>query len=218
MLTSPSTPARSRLIGALHVRKAQLGLDDDLYRDVLEKHTGKRSARDLSEPQLRQVLAQMERSGTARRLMPDTPAAKKLQALWMSLFNLGLVEDKSDKALFAFVQRQTKLASPNWLRSAADMEKVAEALKAWLARDGGVDWAPRRGVAPFMTLPSYRVCEAQWATLRRLDAEPAESLEVFAARVHDGKGFDPDHSTNGHWGHVSRKLGHHLHRVKGRAA
>lgn len=213
------SPHRTRLIAALHVKKRDLGLDDDLYRDVLESHTGKRSAADLNEGEITAVLAKLDRQQVESRkqLLPATPMGRKLQALWMSLFNLGIVEDKSDQALVAFVKRQTKLASAQWLRSASDMEKVAEALKDWLARDGKVDWKPRRGDAPFAALPSHRVCEAQWALLSAKGPLPAASLVAFAMTVH-GKGFDSAHSTNGHWGHVSRKLGQQLRRVKGRAA
>jgi hypothetical protein len=204
-----ASPAlRVRALGRLHALKRDLALDDDMYRDMLEARTGKRSAAELSMSEIAAVIAHLGRSGSAKRTVPATPQGKMLQGLWMSLFNLALVDDKSDAALMAFVKRQTGIVRAEWLRSQGDVEKVAEALKAWLARDAGVSFRPRRGEPPFMRLPSYRVCEAQWNLLCRALVQPAEGLIAFAASVHAGKGVTPELFTNPHWGHVSRKLGY----------
>lgn len=47
---------RNGLIALLHIAKKDLGLDDDIYRDILEQQTGQRSAKDLTLKQLEQVL------------------------------------------------------------------------------------------------------------------------------------------------------------------
>lgn len=220
-LNSPELRAafnRKHLLGKLHGMKRDLGLDDDLYRDKLEALTGKRSAADLDEAQLQRAVDGFRRFGSARALIPATNQGRMLQGLWLSLYNLGLVEDNSDAALLAFVKRQTGIAKAEWLRNQLDVERVVEALKAWLTRDGGVNFAPRKGQLPYQRFPAYRVCEAQWVRLVVKGNKPEGTLLSFAAKVHASKGLDPEMFTSQHWGHVSRKLGYWVRGEQGRAA
>lgn len=218
--TAPiGSPAlRVRALGKLHALKRDLGLDDDTYRDFLEREMGKRSASALSEGEIGTVIARLGRQATAKPLIPATPQGRLLQGLWMSLHNLAITTDASDAALMAFVRRQTGIQKAEWLRSQQDVEKVAEALKAWLTRDGGVDFRPRKGQPPFMRLATYRVCEAQWNRLVVQGRKPEGTLMQFAAAVHAGKGIAPEQFTSGHWGQVSRRLGYIVRGKKGRAA
>jgi phage gp16-like protein len=50
----------------VHASKRQLALDDDTYRALLERVTGKRSAAELDAVQLRRVLSEMRRLGAAQ--------------------------------------------------------------------------------------------------------------------------------------------------------
>lgn len=135
----------SRSIAAMHVAKKQLGLDDDTYRAALVQVTGKSSSADMTEAQRQEVLEHFRASGfkgssTARRKPLEGRFAGKLQALWIAGWNLGLVRDRDDRALIAFVKRQTGLDHVRFLRHGADAMKAIEALKGWLERAGGVDW------------------------------------------------------------------------------
>ena len=173
---------RNRLISRLHMLKRDLRLDDDLYRDKLEAVTGKRSAADLNDEQL-EIAVKAFRNGAnagpgAQRL-PATKQARFIQAQWISLYNLGLVQDRSDKAIIAFIKRQTKLDAAVWLQSHGDIVRVVEALKDWMARDGGVDWSVSPDMPDWERAPAYRVCKAQWLKL----------LEIGGARrgfIHAG--------------------------------
>lgn len=148
-----AAPASSKQIGAIHAAKARLGLDEDSYRDVLQSVAGKRSAKELSASEAWQV---MERFKAWTNPTP-TPAAGKpaaagalrlegtyagvCRALWMAGWNLGIVQDRTDRALVAFVARQTGIASLNWVHDGKDAAKVIEALKAWIDREaGGITW------------------------------------------------------------------------------
>lgn len=70
------TPARRRSsIAAIHVCRAQLGIDDDTYRELLARVSRKsgaecRSAADLTERQAAEVLAEMRRLGATRPTEP----------------------------------------------------------------------------------------------------------------------------------------------------
>ncbi|RSN77915.1 gp16 family protein [Acinetobacter haemolyticus] len=58
---------RKSRIAAIHMGKAQLGLDDDIYRDMLEAVTGKRSAKDMTDDNLVNVLQHMEKLGFTKK-------------------------------------------------------------------------------------------------------------------------------------------------------
>lgn len=135
----------------VQIAKRDLGLDDDTYRDVLERVTGKRSSTSCTDAQLREVLAEFKAKGwtpkvvqggkaaapaRARRAAPaDHPSAKKARALWISLWNLGEVRDSSEPALEAFAARQLGVERLQWADQALSY-KLIEALKAMAERAG----------------------------------------------------------------------------------
>lgn len=51
------------LMAKIHIGKKELVLDDDTYRDLLWRVTGKRSCKDMNLEQLKDVLKVMEDSG-----------------------------------------------------------------------------------------------------------------------------------------------------------
>jgi phage gp16-like protein len=56
--------------------KAELGLDDDTYRDMLEQIAGKRSAKDLNNDELIKVLQHLENLGFTKREFGKKPKVK----------------------------------------------------------------------------------------------------------------------------------------------
>jgi phage gp16-like protein len=137
---------RNSLIAKLHVAKRDLRLDDGTYRAVLVAETGKTSARDMSPAELAAAIEGMKRRGWVDR--PKPAGARKmggkyagvLRALWIAAWNLGIARDRTDKALTAWVKRQTGIDNPTWLTDPADARKAIEALKAWIAREMGGTW------------------------------------------------------------------------------
>ncbi|MEP9402057.1 regulatory protein GemA [Sphingomonas sp. VNH70] len=135
------------LLKAIHATRRDLAIDDDDYRAVLQRVTGKRSAKDLDDRQRRAVLDELRRlSGKPRRGL-DGPYASKLVALWLSAWNLGIVRKRDDGALIAFVERQTGIDHVRWLREPRDAARAIEGLKAWIAREAGVEWPATQDVA-----------------------------------------------------------------------
>jgi hypothetical protein len=148
----------------LHALARNAGLDDDAYRDKLEAATGKRSAKDLTDAELDRALemfhvkhsgALNQRSGSASKT--THPHTAKAKALWIAAWNLGLLESGDDRALDAFVKRQTGTDRLAWL-TPADANSVTEALKAMCARSGFV--VPADGLEARKTL-----LRAQWKRL-----------------------------------------------------
>lgn len=135
-------PARNRLIGAVHAARKASGLDEDTYRAMLTRITGKSSSKDLTDGELRRVLDHMngQKPGQHRFAPPraNNPVAGKARALWISLHALGAISDRSESALNAWVKRQYKVDHLAFVQGAKGFA-VVEGLKQWCARLG-VDW------------------------------------------------------------------------------
>lgn len=160
-MTIAATPARfdaaqqrrRGMLAKVHIAKKTLGLTDDDYVAVLLRVTTHTSAGDCSTAELEAVIAEFEAKGfTAKAARPgsrsaraDHPAAKKARALWISLHQLGAVDDPSERALEAFARRQLKCERLQWADQALAY-RLIEALKAMAERNG---WSQStEGVAP----------------------------------------------------------------------
>lgn len=158
-------------LGQVHAAVRDLGIDDDTKRAVYQRVTGKRSAADMDEAERRAVVDELRRQGASKGARKGSkalsgPYAKKLQALWIAAWNLGLIRNRDDKALLAFVKRQTGLDHTRFLHHAEDAARAIEALKGWLARDGGVDWAVGDHLQDWARAPGYKIAHAQFALLK----------------------------------------------------
>ena len=119
------------------IARKELGLDEDTYRDILERLTGHRSAKDASDQQLGLVLDEFKAKGWTPRnpvvrkkpRLVSPPAVRKARALWIGLADLGAVRDRSEAALESFARRQLGVESMDW-SDAARLYKLIEALKA----------------------------------------------------------------------------------------
>ena len=116
--------------------------------------------------------------------LPRSPVTRKLRALWISAFHLGVTRERSDAALADWIARHAgrdaAAASPETLA------RAARALEAWLARDVGVDWRPyltlgRNGRVRETRHPRARVLEAQWRLLHREGVVRIGSLAALGA-------------------------------------
>lgn len=220
-----AAPASSKQIGAIHALKARIGLDDDSYREVLQAETGQRSAKGLSVAQAGRVLDRLKAwTNPAASTSPEPAAPGKpvaagalrlegsyagvCRALWMAGWNLGVVMDRTDRALVAFVERQTGIASLNWVHDGKDAAKVIEALKAWIGRSG-ITWdVPAATLARWgYTLPRWRklaVIRAQVARLAELGEHAAPTRAALDAAAE--RGLDE----------ISADLGRRLRKALGR--
>lgn len=68
-----SDPRRTKEIARIHCAKRDLGLDDEMYRDLLERVAGVRSASELDDRGRRRVLDELSRLGGGKKKYPGRP-------------------------------------------------------------------------------------------------------------------------------------------------
>ena len=144
----------------------------------------------MSLSQLKVVADALDARPPGDRL-PEGGLTRKLRALWISGWHLGVVRDRGDTALAAFVRRATGLDAVRWINDPANAMTAVEALKGLLAREAGVDWSanttdnPRvrvlearerilalRGVAdPWTAIGVDKACVKPFARLRSAEAD-----------------------------------------------
>lgn len=201
---------------AIHVAKQQLGLDDDTLRDVYQRVTGKRSLRDMSQDEQNNVVHELRRSGfkpasTGARKGLAGKYAAKLQALWIAAWNLGIVKNKDDRALIAFVERQTGLSHVRFLRDADDAAKAIEALKGWMTREAGVDWSVTILTPYWQQLPGAQVALAQWQILFKAGVMAERGKDFRSVVMQLAKPLDQMQRED--WPTVMNALGEQIRKV-----
>lgn len=156
---------------AIYVGCKQLGIkEEDDRRAFFKQVTQKTSLKAMTFQELKTVEEELARRGfkktakTARKGF-EGKFAKKLQALWIAAWNLGIVKNKSDQAMVAFVKRQCKVDHVRFLRHKEDADKAIEALKAWMAREAGVDWSVGDHLGVYQRLSGYKIAKAQTVKL-----------------------------------------------------
>lgn len=209
------------LVGRIHAAAKLAGLDDDTRRAKLQSIVGKTSTRDMTPAEQRRVLEVFENEGYASRKPPrvdgrtkklpfDGKYVPKFRALWIALYNLGVIDDRRDSAIEAFaLGRQVKgLSDVRFIHHHRDGESVVEGMKAMLTR-AGVDFADRRPCPDFMLKQGYKVARAQWALL---DLPPRDFWNV----INDILGEDDNNRdiSDRQWIDVMNVLGERIRRQK----
>ncbi|MDE0714096.1 MAG: regulatory protein GemA [Gammaproteobacteria bacterium] len=185
-------PNTARLRKAIFAACRRSGFDEELRHQVQLRVTGKRSITEMDANDMRKLLAHLNgarKKGEAGLewmygpgstppppepaplpdprpdLLPESPLTGKLRALWRSAYWLGVVRDQGDAALASWICRQTGYGAAKWI-TPKDADRLVEALKGWMERDGGVDWSPHpRPVGRPKRIPAARIMEALWRKL-----------------------------------------------------
>jgi phage gp16-like protein len=144
-MTSFDDARRRAELRLIHLGAKKLGMDDGSYRLWLRNLTGEASAALLSSAERAVAIEDLRRRGfqhkapaAAGEVKPLAEAQHRMaRGLWIDLWRAGVVRDRRDSALHAFVKRVTGVERLEWL-SIADSNKVIEALKAMRDRAEGV--------------------------------------------------------------------------------
>ena len=204
-------------IRAIHSLSKKLGLDEDTRRAKMTVITGKSSTKAMTEQERERVVvalkAEVEHQAPNRNSNRVSGRyGKKLQALWIAGYNLGVIRDRRDAALTSWViDRQTELSAVRFVHHADDGSAVVDALKAWLSRDGGVDWS-NAGLRPDSPARAfgYKIARAQWAIC---GGDPADFWKVVTdlADLDETAG----NLTDAEWINVMNALGERVRAAKG---
>lgn len=156
----------------IHTGFSQLGIRDDAEkRAIYSRVTGVDQLKVMTVVQEEKVLGELLRLGfnpAAKRSagQPDMTGkfSPKIRALWITLYNLGAVQDRRDSAITAFVKGQVAIDRVRFVHHANDANSIIEALKA-IATRHGVDWSVRRGDPAWQKAHGYHIAVAQWAKI-----------------------------------------------------
>lgn len=151
---------RQTLLAKIHIGKKQLGLHEDEYRSLLQQVTGKDSAKDLDAGELKRVVevfygmgfrvsnkgvgahrhapGQGKKGGKLSPQSRDKKAAEKTQvdkirALWIEGYHAGVIKNRYESGLNAFVKRMFKVERVEWLNW-EQSQKAIEAIKQMIER------------------------------------------------------------------------------------
>ena len=136
---APSQQRRA-MMAKIQIARKDLAMDEDDYRQALLDQTGHLSLTECSERELVAMLDWLKSKGfkpLPGKKAASHPMALKARALWISLYHLGVVHNRSDAALEAFAKRQLKCERLAWARQ-SDAFQLIEALKAMGSRNGWV--------------------------------------------------------------------------------
>lgn len=130
-----------KLIQLIHVGKSKLGLDDELYREVLESTTGKTSSKEMTIAQLNAVLDRMKQLGfdieskgkTGVKNLADDSQSKLIRHLWLQLHNAGQIRNGSEQALAKFVENRVGVSALQFL-SSHHAGMIIDHLRQWCKR------------------------------------------------------------------------------------
>lgn len=206
---------------AIHVAKKQLDLDDDTYRAICIRVTGKHSSAAMTEGERLKLIDEFRRQGfkpasKGSRKHLEGKFASKLQALWIAGWNLGVFESRSDEALIAFVQRQTGVADVRFVHHAADARSAIEGLKKWIERKVGPVWMETADMEPWRRSDAAKVAAAQWSVLSQLGRLPEPGgLERYVRNLcgFGNEAFRLTEMTSKDWQSVMNELGNEIRKV-----
>jgi phage gp16-like protein len=151
---------RAQALKLVHVARRDLSMDDAAWRDLLRQKFGVESSKDLDISGLYRLIEHLKHcgfrvrhavskapgagghksAGAPARSRPLAGAAQespgeaaKIRALWLFLAELGLVRNRSEAALAAYVKRVTGVDALQWL-DGSQTAMIIETLKRWALR------------------------------------------------------------------------------------
>lgn len=179
---------RRAMMAKIHIAIKDLPMAEDDYRQGLLTLTGQTSLTQCDEKHLEKMLDWLKSKGwrplPKRGSAPAAqhPSAKKARALWISLYQLGVVHNPAEEALETFAKRQLGWERLHWIRQ-SESNKLIQALKSMAERAG---WRQRdlNGKQLSPRVLQTHLCEVILARLKELGvAHHSWSLEQAAFRL-----------------------------------
>jgi len=123
----------------IHIACKDLGVEK--YAILADRY-GLDSSKQLTPCQVRDLLSHFTSLGWKvkrpknSKISPQysDPQMRKVVALWITLAKAGVIKNRSDLALQAYVKRMTKVTNLKWC-SGYQLDQIIESLKAWGKRE-----------------------------------------------------------------------------------
>lgn len=206
----------------IHTGFSNLGIRDDAdKRAVFVRAVGKDRLRDMTPTEEEAVVAELRRLGfkpASRRPkgQPDMSGkfSPKIRALWIAGYNLGVVSDRRDTALIAFVKRQTGLDAVRFLHHADDARAAIDGLKGWLRREAGVSFGNTNG-QDWLAADGAKIAWAQWKIINPgVDLINRKGFDAEVFRLIDQPNYWLAALTGRQWQVVMNALGERVRAAK----
>lgn len=138
MNAARSTPERNRLLARIHALSNDLRLEEDEYRALVMKVTGKASAAQLDMRELGALAGYLQklwnRQRRPQRSYTLTPQEKLIWSLWQQLADAGRIKNRKMEGLMGYVRAHiARVDHISWL-NAAQQDMLIEQLKKFLHR------------------------------------------------------------------------------------
>ncbi len=138
---------RKSLLTKIHIAKKDLNLDDDTYRAMLMRITGKNSCKTMTIGELYKVLGSFESKGFKVKSKPFKKVTSKnnlvpkMLAIWNDMYRNKIITDNSPQALTAFARKMINRKDNILILNLQALNKdeailVIETLKQWQKRVG----------------------------------------------------------------------------------
>jgi hypothetical protein len=127
----------------LHVAKAQLGLEDDIYRGILHQEAGVSSSKDLTLIGFDRVMKRLKQLGFRRKAKPvikqRRPGMASPEQIWkINDLARQLGWQDNPKRLAGFVKKYANIERLEWLPHGKAW-RIIEALKKLVERQNSSD-------------------------------------------------------------------------------
>lgn len=121
----------------IHLARHQIGMTDEVYRDILWLDFKVGSSKALNPFQAERLLDIFRAKGWQAKPSKKKGTSpeygeryqRKIVAMWITLADAGVIRNRSDAALQAYVKRLTRIGNLKWCLE-ADCYPVIESLKA----------------------------------------------------------------------------------------
>ena len=197
----------------INIAKAQLGIDENVYRAILNDATGKISLKEMNLADLMMVLNAMEKRGFKAKKPANKESKRysapsgqtsfsrtpqdKIVAIWITMQRHVFVKDGSETALDKFINNQTRsmgkfaVTSLRFL-SPPQASHIIEVLKKWHIREmtkalkqtNSLGKLPNNGVMPYLEM-----VDAYDAVNRELENEKQAEAAQLQAELAESQGL-----------------------------
>lgn len=124
---------RKNLIAKIHIGKSQLGLDDEIYRQLLVNTTGKISCAEMTEAELNAVLFAMTKKGfkVRSKFWGNRAAPQEDKKIYLSKITALLAKHNLPKEYAdGIAKRSFKVDFVHWLKP-WQLKKVVQMLAVY---------------------------------------------------------------------------------------